>query len=202
MSDEKNLPATTSDILPELLDNRGRPTKFDNKMRRQVIQLVQLGYTDAMLADFYQVTESTLYRWKAEVTGFSESIKAGREGTDIKVMSALLKRALGYTEEVNEITYEKLTEDKGAGVDEKGELNEIEKALYKMKVVKKKIVYPPDVTAQKFWLMNRQRDKWTDPAAGGNGPTINNFQVNIGFDPNPDDNDEPATDDATVVSIE
>ncbi|MCV5597561.1 hypothetical protein OFN66_28085, partial [Escherichia coli] len=41
----------------------------------QARKLCLLGYTDAELADFFEVSESTINKWKLDYPKFSESIK-------------------------------------------------------------------------------------------------------------------------------
>ena len=95
------------------------------------------GLTDEQIAKNMKISPATLYNWKKDHLEILESLKKGKEVVDYEVENALLKRALGYT-----IKEEKLTKD--------GELVEVEKEV------------PGDVTAQIFWLKNRQPDKWRD----------------------------------------
>ena len=71
-----------------------------------------------------------------------DSLKRGKEVVDREVENALLKRALGYS--YNEVTQE---------ADELGDLSVT-------KVVTKQV--SPDVTAQIFWLKNRNPGLWRD----------------------------------------
>ena len=63
---------------------------------------------------------------------------------DFEVENALLRRALGYTITLSK---QKVTKD--------GDVIDYEEEVH----------YPPDVTAQIFWLSNRKRKDWKrDPA--------------------------------------
>lgn len=117
-----------------------RPTDYREEYAEQARKLCLLGYTDKQLADFFNVNESTITRWKTKYPEFCTSIKKGKEFADIEVVESLYKRALG-------IEYEEV------------ELKTDGKAKSK-RVVKKFI--PPDTTAQIFWLKNRQPQKWRD----------------------------------------
>lgn len=55
-----------------------RPTKYQEAYAEQARKLCLLGYTDAELADFFEVSESTINKWKLDYPEFSESIKKGR----------------------------------------------------------------------------------------------------------------------------
>ena len=60
-------------------DNKGgRPTKYDPKLNGMVEELCRLGVTDKEMADFFEVSVSTFYRWKLEHKDFSEAIRRGR----------------------------------------------------------------------------------------------------------------------------
>jgi uncharacterized protein YjcR len=55
-----------------------RPTKYQEAYAEQARKLCLLGYTDAELADFFEVSESTINKWKLDYPKFSESIKKGK----------------------------------------------------------------------------------------------------------------------------
>lgn len=55
-----------------------RPTKYQEAYAEQARKLCLLGYTDAELADFFEVSESTINKWKLDYPEFSESIKRVR----------------------------------------------------------------------------------------------------------------------------
>ena len=95
------------------------------------------GLTDEQIAKNIGISIRTLYDWKKSFPQFLQSLKRGKEVIDLEVKNALHKRAIGY--EYEEKTYKN------------GKL---------VKVVKKQ--QPPDVTAQIFWLKNRNPEKWRD----------------------------------------
>ena len=117
-----------------------RPTDYREEYAEQARKLCLLGYTDKQLADFFNVNESTITRWKTKYPEFCTSIKKGKEFADIEVVESLYKKATG-------IRYEEV------------ELKTDGKIKSK-RVVKKFI--PPDTTAQIFWLKNRQPQRWRD----------------------------------------
>lgn len=142
----------------------GRPTEYQSIYCEQVEKLCKLGATDKEIADFFEVDESTINRWKLEYHEFCESIKKGKIIADAEVANSLHKRAIGYR--YDEVTYEKI----GLGEDqiEVGEagIESIKQDIYKKKVVTKEI--PPDVAAQNIWLKNRrgrvakEAQRWAD----------------------------------------
>ena len=123
-----------------------RPTEYRQEYAEQARKLCLLGYTDKQLADFFEVNESTITRWKQKYPEFRTSIKKGKVVADAQVVDSLYNRALGM--EVEEV------EVRGDGD------NEIKR------VTKKHIL--PDTTAQIFWLKNRQPELWRDK------PTVEN----------------------------
>lgn len=117
----------------------GRPTKYLPQFSEQARKLALMGWVDVKLAEFFGVSESTLNLWKQKHPEFSESLKLGREGADQHVVSALYQSALGG----GTIT-ETITDSDGVTT--------------KVKQVQ------PNVTAQIFWLKNRQPEHWRDKA--------------------------------------
>ena len=71
-----------------------RPTKYQEAYAEQARKLCLLGYTDAELADFFEVSESTINKWKLDYPKFSESIKKGKAVADAEVSDRLYQRAM------------------------------------------------------------------------------------------------------------
>ncbi|EPC6088492.1 terminase [Citrobacter freundii] len=117
-----------------------RPTKYQEAYAEQARKLCLLGYTDAELADFFEVSESTINKWKIDYPGFSESIKKGKVIADGDVTDRLYQRAIGFVAPDVDIRV----------IDNKIVETPLEKH------------YPPDTAAAIFWLKNRQKDKWRE----------------------------------------
>lgn len=127
----------------------GRPSKYDPKYEKQAFKLALLGSTDKDLANFFEVSEATINNWKIEHPAFLESIKKGKEEADAKVVKSLFKRATGAViPDSYPVKKSKKTEA--------GEETET------VEFIPMKKHLPPDVTAQIFWLKNRQPEKWRD----------------------------------------
>ena len=133
----------------EEINKGGRPTKYDPKYEKQVFKLSLLGATDKEIANFFEVSEATVNNWKLEHPKFLESIKKGKEQADAKVVESLFKRATGAV--IPDSFPLKKTKKNGSG-------EEIETVEF----IPMKKHLPPDVTAQIFWLKNRQPEKWRD----------------------------------------
>lgn len=123
-----------------------RPTDYRQEYAEQARKLCLLGFTDKQLADFFDVNESTITRWKQKYPEFCTSIKSGKVVADAQVAESLFKRATGI-----EVTEVEVRDD----------------GKKKVKRVTKKHI-PPDPTAQIFWLKNRQPELWRDK------PTVEN----------------------------
>lgn len=119
----------------------GRPTAYKAEYDEQVYKLCLLNATDAQIADFFDVTETTINNWKISHPTFFESLKRGKIIADADVAKALHSRAVGYDK-----TETKVTTD------------EHDDILQKIVTVKH---FPPDTAAAFIWLKNRAgwRDK-------------------------------------------
>ncbi|SMC45898.1 terminase [Pedobacter africanus] len=118
----------------------GRPSPYKPEYADQVYKLCLLGAIDKEIADFFNVTESTLNLWKLKHDEFSESIKRGKTFADATVASKLYHRASGYEHE------------------------DVDIKMFAGEIITTKLIkhYPPDTTAGIFWLKNRQPGKWRE----------------------------------------
>lgn len=118
----------------------GRPPKYKDTFAKQAEKLCALGATDEDLADFFEVSVRTVIRWKSEHEDFCQALKVAKEEADNRVERSLYQRAVGYS-----FDSEKVFNNRGDVVRAKTREH-----------------CPPDVTAQIFWLKNRQPDRWRD----------------------------------------
>lgn len=117
-----------------------RPSEYDPSFCQEAAKLCEGGATDAELADFFEVSDRTIYRWKAQFPEFCQALKGAKEVADERVERSLYHKAVGYTfDAVKILQYE------GEPV-----------------VIPFKEHVPPDTTAAIFWLKNRQPEKWRD----------------------------------------
>ena len=118
----------------------GRPTKYKDEYASQAAKLCLLGATDADLADFFEVTISTVCLWKVKHPAFSDAIKLGKDRADDRVEQSLYQRAMGYQHE------------------------DVDIRVLNGEIVQTPIrkAYPPDTTACIFWLKNRKPADWRD----------------------------------------
>ena len=139
MSDTK--PAKTrKKAAPAEARSPGRPSKYCEEFPEQARKLCLLGATDAELADFFEVAESTINEWKLAHKEFSESIKKGKQQADANVADRLYQRAMGFEhDDVHVSNYQ-------------GEVT--------LTPIRK--IHAPDTGAAVFWLKNRQSKKWRE----------------------------------------
>ena len=131
-------------------------SKFNSIDLNQIKTLVLRGFTDEEISKFYNINRTTFHNWKLKHKSFYDSLKDWKLEADAKVERSLYERAVGA--EYDEIVREKV--QWGDKISEE-DIKEIKSEnLYKIKVTTKKII--PDVTAQIFWLKNRQPEVWKD----------------------------------------
>ena len=131
-----------------------RPSKYKPEHAKAAAKLCALGATDAQLADFFEVSVSTVNLWKVEHKEFSESIKVPKAAADERVEQSLFRRAMGY--EHDEV-----------------DIRVVANAVIQTPIRK---YYPPDSTAMIFWLKNRKPAEWRDKVdhelTGANGGPV------------------------------
>ena len=117
-----------------------RPTKYKPEFCKKARALCQRGATDIELADAFEVSLATIYRWRNSEPEFCEAVKAGKDAADDRVERSLYQRAVGYTFES-----EKVFQYQGV----------IVRADTREHV-------PPDPGAAFNWLKNRRGEQWRD----------------------------------------
>lgn len=123
----------------------GRPSSFKPEFIAQAEKLCALGATDQEIADFFDVTARTIYRWKLDNDEFCQALKAGKVNADERVERSLYQKATGY-DYVEQQAIKVRLEQYRDGV----EVVEVQKHS------------PADTTAAIFWLKNRRPDLWRD----------------------------------------
>lgn len=131
----------------------GRPTSFKEEYAELAYKYCLLGATDKDLAQFFEVTETTINNWKNDYPEFFESIKKGKSEADAIIASSLYNRAKGAI-----INQQQAFKIKTVTYNDKGQKTEIES----IEIVNLQQEQPPDTTASIFWLKNRKPDRWRD----------------------------------------
>jgi hypothetical protein len=131
-TDRKKLPRVKTGSI-------GRPSDFRQEYIQAVFELTLLGFTDAQLSEVFGISEVTLRSWKQKQPDFLLAMRKGKAIADARVARSLYNRAIGVS------------------VDEWRESLNRDGQVVSLKTIKE---LPGDVHAQKFWLSNRQPDKW------------------------------------------
>lgn len=123
----------------------GRPSKFKDFMIDQAKKLAEKGWTDAEIAEFFDVSLSTVSNWKVENPEFLEALKQGKDFSDRKVERSLFERATGYSHP------------------------DVHVSNFKGGITVTPVTkhYAPDTTAAIFWLKNRKPKEWRDKIEHG-----------------------------------
>jgi hypothetical protein len=120
----------------------GRPSVLNDKIKEIMLNLAPMGMSNKEIADVIGVSDRTIYRWLEENPEFCHTYNNEKLFGDAKVTQAMYKAACGDV----------VTVETHEGVDATG--NVIDKKVTKQ--------HKPDITAAKFWLTNRQPDKWKE----------------------------------------
>ena len=119
-----------------------RPTVYEPQYAAIAKKACEVGSTDEEIADLFDVSVRTLYRWKNDYPEFCQALKAGKELADARVERSLYQRAVGYRAEAVKIFMP-------AGREEPVYAPYVENVA-------------PDTTAAIFWLKNRRPEEWRD----------------------------------------
>jgi hypothetical protein len=118
----------------------GTPPKYNPEYAEQAQKLYSYGFTDEEIADFFEVTIRTIYRWQTRYPEFRQAVVLGKAPVDDRVERALFHRAVGYTFERTKY---------------------IKEGEHSIPVIVKEHI-PPDTAAALAWLKNRRPEKWRD----------------------------------------
>lgn len=134
------------DIDPEIIpatdiaSKMGRPPKYRTEYARIAQALCRRGATDAELAEEFEVSTSTIWRWSCKYEDFWNAIHVEKAKFDERVERSLAQRAVGYSYNTEKVFQ------------------------YQGQIVRAKVLehVPPDVSAAKMWLMNRKPKEWRE----------------------------------------
>lgn len=136
---------------------QGRPSKYKEEYAEQARKLCLLGATDAKLADFFEVDEATINRWKHDFPEFCKSLKSGKMQADAEIAESLFNRARGYV------------------------APDLDIKMYEGQIIETPYMkhYPPDATSMIFWLKNRQPDLWREKREAVEVNDDNEITINV-----------------------
>lgn len=125
--------------------NAGSKSKYTDEFPALAEGYARQGLSDVDIAKNLGISLETYYSYQKKHPKFFEAIREGKKPADLIVENALYKRCVGCTveEEHTEIS--------------KGENG---KQVVKKKIIKRQL--PPDVNAARYWLSNRQKERWSN----------------------------------------
>ena len=119
----------------------GRPTELTDFKLEKTDELVSKGMNNTELAKILGVSTTTIKNWRSNSEEFLATYQLAKLKAKEAVEGALFNRAVGYTYEKETIT-----------IDSKGE----------QRTVIDTVVVVPDVTAQQFFLKNKDPENFKD----------------------------------------
>lgn len=128
-------------------------SRFKVEYIEQARKLCAKGWTDAEIAEFFEIHVMTLYRWKGLNPAFGEAVKAGKVEADERVQESLYRLACGYDKRVEKVFHSD------------GNITRAEVIEH----------VPPNVKAAHIWLLNRDAANWKNrqEITGKNGAPLN-----------------------------
>ncbi len=127
--------------IEELVGKKmGRPPKYKPEFARIAAALCRRGATDYELAEEFEVSTVTIWRWQIQHEEFCKALEVGKGAYDERVKRSLAQRAIGYSYHT-----EKVFQFQGS-------------------IVRAKVVehIPADVSAAKHWLANRRPEEFRE----------------------------------------
>lgn len=113
------------------------------------------GKKDKECAKILGISYGTFLRYKREDEDFRLAAEADEKSLDLRVEQALLSLATGFSKKIR-----KVYKLKSSHYDENGKKVEEER----LEEREEEVFYPPNLSAQTFWLKGRNPCKWGDKA--------------------------------------
>lgn len=119
----------------------GRKSLYTPQLLERICEWARMGVTDAEISKKIGINPQTFCEWKNAHPELPIALSKAKESVDDVVVSALWKRAQGYSHPSEKVFLSK-----------------------NGKVVRVKTIehYPPDATSCIFWLKNRRPKEWRD----------------------------------------
>jgi len=137
----------------------GRPSKYQESYNNQALTACIEGFSDKKLAKLFDVSESTINKWKIDHPKFSECLVKGKDLYDVSLVEGSLRtRAIGYS--YNETTKEPMIQKDSNNMPVLDENGKIIIKMMTTKVVRKRV--HADTRAIQFHLKNRSPERWPD----------------------------------------
>jgi hypothetical protein len=130
--------------------SRGPLSSYDpERFPRLAKFLASRGATQAEIADCLNISVRQFKTWLVQHPALYEAVHAGNDTFTPRVERALAERAVGYY--VDEYTWREVSQEQYERTGERFEL-----------IPTNRKYYPPEVTAAKFHLINRAKERWRE----------------------------------------
>ncbi|MDE8070159.1 hypothetical protein PT101_08170 [Erysipelothrix rhusiopathiae] len=139
-------------------NKRGKYAKWLEPKNLMLLESWARKISNEQIAANIGIAPKTLYAWMNKYPKIREAIERGKEVLVSEIENALVKRALGFTEEV-----------KRAKVTKDGDVVRYTEEVY----------YPPDPTSLIFALKNFDPEHWRDKHSYEHSGEINNPFANL-----------------------
>lgn len=116
--------------------------KFNENLKERILKLAEEGKTIKEIAYFLGICERSIYNWLGKYKDFKEALQKSKSVANEIVEATLFQRAIGYTHKETKVFFDSQS------------LSTVEHKVDKH--------HPPDITAAKFWLINRDPDRWKE----------------------------------------
>jgi hypothetical protein len=143
----------------------GAPSKWDPNFSKMAYEIMCLGATLEKLGRILGVSKETICQWQKQKPEFSDSFQKARDCFDSEnIEKALFKKSTGFfsAERTFELPHNYIT------FSENTDKELIDNILSEMEPILVKIVkkyHPPSDQAIRFWLMNRNPQRWSKDGA-------------------------------------
>jgi hypothetical protein len=119
-----------------------RFTHWTDKKLDMVYDMAKVGFSEAKMAEYLDVSIGTFIFWKKNHKEFRQALNDGKLGADTMVVNAFLQCCVGYEYEEQVAIYDRK--------DQKFVTTNVKKQR------------PPDVWAALKWMQNKNRDEWSE----------------------------------------
>ena len=130
-----------------------------------VRRAAEISENDEELAQRLGIGTAELRLWRKKYPEFDEAVRLGKSESDFLVIQALHKRAVGFNVGVQKTYKLKRVEFDPETGKKLREYEELATGVDETYV-------PPDLSAEKFWLKNRQGDCWLESSEKASAPAV------------------------------
>ena len=193
--------------MGRLSENGGRPDismpktfyKYRAFNKEHLRKLVEAGWNDDQVCDFFDINRTTFWRWKKKYKNLESQVDAWKKHADARIERSCYESATGYYK-----PEEKVFLDKTHVIERKPDGTVLEYDKREVIRVQTMRWYEQNPTAIIFWLTNRQHRDWkrTRQETGSDPLSIKIMQMVNGNGKKADPGGNGKPDVSSAVTIE